>query len=255
MDTGIFFDIDGTLRDNDTSIVPQSAARALRRLRDAGYILGIATGRTIYEVEDNIRDLIDWDVFVCDSGQLVCGKNYEVIYVNFVPEPIVRKCVGIAAKMGKPLQLTTVEKVFLTGPLSESDFKLYCGYDVPVPVIEEYCGQPVMTVMVIGYPGYDFHEYRALEGVTTYPGLFDNIDLVPEGASKHSGIVKALEHLGLKNYIAFGDAVNDLEMLKNATVSVAMGGSVPEAAEAADYHTANVLDDGIEKACHALKLY
>ena len=48
--------------------------------------------------------------------------------------------------------------------------------------------------------------------------------------------------------IAFGDAENDLEMLKFAGIGVAMGNGEEQVKAQADYVTADVDDDGIAKA-------
>ena len=52
--------------------------------------------------------------------------------------------------------------------------------------------------------------------------------------------------------MAFGDAENDVEMLEYAAIGVAMGNGKEAAKTAADYVTASVEEDGIEKA---LKYY
>ena len=48
--------------------------------------------------------------------------------------------------------------------------------------------------------------------------------------------------------MAFGDGDNDIDMLKFAGIGVAMGNAGDAVKAAADYVTASVDDDGIEKA-------
>ena len=48
--------------------------------------------------------------------------------------------------------------------------------------------------------------------------------------------------------MSFGDAENDIDMLKAAEVGVAMGNGVDCVKEIADYVTSDVDDDGIGKA-------
>ena len=54
--------------------------------------------------------------------------------------------------------------------------------------------------------------------------------------------------------VAFGDGGNDIPMLKEAAVGVAMGNASDEVKKAADYVTDNVDDDGIRNALEHLKL-
>ena len=65
-----------------------------------------------------------------------------------------------------------------------------------------------------------------------------------------------IDRLGfdLKDVYAFGDGLNDLEMLKAVGTGVAMGNGVPEAKEIADYITTDVSENGIWNGLKNLKL-
>ena len=59
----------------------------------------------------------------------------------------------------------------------------------------------------------------------------------------------------LKNTIAFGDSMNDYEIVTTAGIGVAMGNGHPQLKAAADYVTAPIGEDGVYKACEALHLF
>lgn len=63
----VCFDIDGTLTDNATQIIPQSAVDAIRELRKNGHMAFINTGRTLVSIEKRIRD-IGFDGYICGCG-------------------------------------------------------------------------------------------------------------------------------------------------------------------------------------------
>ena len=99
--------------------------------------------------------------------------------------------------------------------------------------------------------------YRYLE--RNFQNLIHNekvVESVPHGFSKGSGIRKVCELFGipLSDTIAFGDSVNDLDMLETAGIGVAMGNGTDAAKQAADYVTTDMFDDGIWNACEALGL-
>ena len=74
-------------------------------------------------------------------------------------------------------------------------------------------------------------------------------EFVPKGFSKASGIEKTCELLGIEkeDTYAFGDSINDVEMLKHVQHGIAMGNGTKAAKEAADYITAPLHEDGIYK--------
>ena len=82
------------------------------------------------------------------------------------------------------------------------------------------------------------------------------MDIISEGGGKVFGIQKYLEYLDIRKeeIMAFGDAQNDVEMLQYAAIGVAMGNAKPEVQAIADYVTASVDDDGIEKALKHFEL-
>lgn len=62
-----FFDIDGTLTDRSTGQIVPSAAEAVRKLKEAGHFVSIATGRACYKAE-RFRRENGFDHMVCNGG-------------------------------------------------------------------------------------------------------------------------------------------------------------------------------------------
>ena len=74
--------------------------------------------------------------------------------------------------------------------------------------------------------------------------------------NKAYGIEKILNHLGAtkEDVIAFGDGLNDMEMLQLAEVGVAMGNGAPQLQEIANMVTSPIGEDGIYKGLKELGL-
>ena len=53
----VFFDIDDTLRVKETGFIPESIKDVFKQLREKGILTGIASGRGIFGVVPEIRDL------------------------------------------------------------------------------------------------------------------------------------------------------------------------------------------------------
>ncbi len=80
------------------------------------------------------------------------------------------------------------------------------------------------------------------------------VEMVPKGFNKGTGISEVCELLGesIENTFAFGDSINDKEMLLAAGVGVAMGDTYHDMSEFADYVTTSLDNNGI---FNALKHY
>ena len=76
-------------------------------------------------------------------------------------------------------------------------------------------------------------------------------DVIENGYSKAEGLKRLCEYYGvdLKDTYAFGDSMNDYEILVEAGTGIAMGNAREELKAAADYVTTAIGDDGIWNAC------
>jgi len=74
-----------------------------------------------------------------------------------------------------------------------------------------------------------------------------SVDVIPNGGSKAKGIEKITKRLGFPavQQYAFGDGLNDIEMLSIIKNSVAMGNAEEKVKKAAKYVTKSVEENGI----------
>lgn len=84
--------------------------------------------------------------------------------------------------------------------------------------------------------------------VTT--SLPDNVELNHRDAHKGAALRQLAEYLGIpmSATMALGDGLNDLTMLREAGLGVAMANACPEARAAADAETASCDEDGVARA-------
>ena len=82
----VFFDIDGTLIDEKTFQVPQSAIDAIHLAQANGHVLVVNTGRPNVAVDRIIKE-IGFDGFICGCGTYIEYKG-EVILHNTLSEEL-----------------------------------------------------------------------------------------------------------------------------------------------------------------------
>ncbi|KRG16020.1 hypothetical protein ACA30_03910 [Virgibacillus soli] len=241
----VFFDIDGTLLDENKEL-PQSTKEAIVSLQEKGVYTALATGRAPFMVEPLLKEL-GMESYVSFNGQFVMF-NGDVIYENPLDPKDLSKLESEARKKGHPIVY-----------MSRSTLKANVDYDQR---IEESLG-----TLHLAHPQFhtDFYWettiYQALlfvnkqeEAYTEDFTEFDfirwhenSVDVIPKGGSKAKGIQKLIEKLGfeMEDVYAFGDGLNDIEMLKTVGTGVAMGNALDKVKEVADVVTTNVNQDGI----------
>lgn len=249
----IFFDIDGTLFDHDKKI-PASAKEAIFKLKEDGHVVAIATGRAPFMFAD-LRKELGINSYVSYNGQYVVLEG-EVIYTNPLNTSSLVNLAEKALDNGHPV-------VFM----DHEDMKA----NVPE---HPYIKESIATLKIDHFPGYDpFYyknrelyqtlffcpegeekqyemEYKDFDFVRWHPV---SLDIVPKGGSKAKGIKKIVEKLGIpkERQYAFGDGLNDIEMLNTIENSVAMGNAKDVVKSASKYVTESVDHDGIY---HGLKM-
>ena len=121
--------------------------------------------------------------------------------------------------------------------------------------IEDIASLPVPRFMKL--ITYDWEQCRREEFIRRVSPWMDCIDrgdtmleLVLKGCSKAHGMEELLASLDVpkEHSFAIGDSTNDLPMFSVAGTGICMGNGMAELKAEADFVTATVLEDGIEKA-------
>ncbi len=242
----VFFDIDGTLV-NDEKVIPADAVAAIKQLKDHGVEPVIATGRAPYFIQPLLEQL-QIDSYVCLNGSYVVYKG-QPIFKHPIPKHILEKFVQTATA-NKHSLVYEGEHQFGTNAeadpfVAEAVLSLKVGLPEYNPDI--WKEQDIMQIFLHCESGEE-HLYDELRNDFNLIRWHKKaMDVLPLGVSKALGIKAMLEKLGLSmtDAAAFGDGLNDKEMLEAVGFGVAMGNSHPELLPFADYVTSHVDDRGI----------
>ena len=128
-------------------------------------------------------------------------------------------------------------------------------------VLQEKVGQ--VEKFSVMYPKVELRDeaWRAVlaacPDVEATTSLGSNIELNAPGVTKGSGLLALAEKLGLRRdqVMAVGDSGNDLSMIEDAGLGVAMGNATPEILAAADAVTADNNHDGVALAIEKYALH
>lgn len=257
----VFFDIDETLYVKNKAFVPQTVAPAIRALKAKGIIPAIATGRTRCAFPALINQLIEQEkieTFVTINGQYNSHQG-KLVTQYPIPKADIEHFIQF-------FQANNIEYAFIANEaVAVSDI---------TPRVKEAL-DPITTDYFIDKDYYQQHDIFQL--LAFYDSRQDtfiqqsnilgeaykvvrwhdfSVDLLAKSGSKARGIEDILQTLGLsvENAMAFGDGLNDIEMLSYVGFGVAMGNAHPTLKEIAKYVTTDIENAGIFTALTQLNI-
>jgi Cof subfamily protein (haloacid dehalogenase superfamily) len=245
----LFLDIDGTiLRPDDT--IEDSTKIAIAQVQERGMEVFLATGRPLHEVMDLAKEL-NVTSFIGYNGAYGIYKGKDLFKEAMNPKTV-KDFIKIANNNQHELVLYTKDKNVFT--------------NVNIPVVKEFIKKfhlhknetysPTMDYAVLGMTLIHLMEkdpelYKNNEGIhlsqVNIEGMLHCYDVIRDNVNKGIGIQFVLKHLGIdkKNAIAFGDGMNDKEMLMNVGEGFAMGNGHPDLFQYAKHKTTEVTNSGI----------
>ncbi|EIJ68995.1 Cof-type HAD-IIB family hydrolase [Pasteurella bettyae] len=247
----VFFDIDETLIMKFEDILPDTVLPAIRKLKQNGIIPAIATGRSRCSLPTKIKQLIaeePIELFVTMNGQLAVFKD-QTIEKHPIPTAKVQKLVDffdahnisyafvsdddVAVSEINPKQQSALDPI-LTDYIVDKDYFKHHEVFQLLPFYDESQDELVTNAGI-------------LDGLRVVRWDKDSVDLFDAEGSKARGIAAAIKKLGfqMENVMAFGDGLNDLEMLSTVGVGVAMGNAHEDLKKVANYVTDRIENDGI----------
>ena len=249
----VSFDFDMTLFDHATWSIPESAEESLRRLKENGHVVVIATGRDMdnYYSRPYLK-LMNADARIEQNGTKVIAGG-EVLLDHRMDRELVRRILSFCEERGYGAGFTVGDDDFYVTPeeVEKRDMKLFgvCGrkFRDPWRILE----MDVRTILFIGSDsgGEDIREHFPELSLMPF-AKEGGADIVEKEFNKSHGLKLLAEHYGvdMADTYAFGDSLNDIDMLRAAAVGIAMGNAYPAVKEAADDITDDIGRDGVRNA-------
>lgn len=252
----VALDIDGTILHEDGTLT-RPVADAVARVRDAGHLVTLATGRSWESTEPVLRELeLEPEYVVSANGAVTMRRDPAAPdgYRRDLVETFDARAVLEQLVMSLPDARFMVEdgngqRLYTEGM---SDWNLERAKQVP---FEDLARVPVTRVVVVS-PDHEPDDFirlidsLGLHQVSYAIGWTAWLDIAPDGVNKGTALERVRKILGVarERVLVAGDGRNDIEMFEWAGEggrAVAMGQAPPEVKAAATELTADVWDDGL----------
>ena len=252
-----FFDIDGTLVSFNTHRISELSKKAIKELKEKGIKVFIASGRTMFQL-DNL-DGLEFDGYITVNGGncfVMDNKDIKEIYRVSLDKNDLFTLRDYLDKDKFPCTVITSENLFINY-VDDVINMLYGMANVKVPQVvdfNDYITKNYEKILQMNiFVDEEKEKYlmnEVLKNCESSRWHFSFADVNPKSAGKDRGIDKIIEYYGidLSETIAFGDGGNDIGMVKHAAIGVAMGNATESVKKAADYITDDVDNDGVYKA-------
>lgn len=243
-------DLDGTLLNNQHQVSPHTR-RTLHHLTERGIRFIVATGRHHVDVR-GIRDALGLEIYlITANGAVVHDKQDLCIYNQTIPPELAQELVEIERLPDIALHvyqgdhwLVEAESPELLAYHQESGF----GYQ-----IVDLVAQPKQQINKIFYVGEHEDLLELEHRLLSYYGdrlsiAFSTptcLETMQKGVNKGNAVKAVLEQNGfqLNEAVAFGDGMNDLEMLTMVGHGVVMGNAHSRLKNALPTHPQTLTND------------
>lgn len=268
----VFFDIDGTLVSLKTHELPDSARKAIDRVRRAGVKTFFCTSRSSQFLASVMKLGLEMDGIVTLAGSHCLDKNLNDIHCHPMDPGDVARVFVYAQKTAQPVVGMAAHSLYIFMPEDPRvEFLFEVGGFTSKDITGEICELPVLTTD--GVVTEEVIDYVRSLGIMQVAGFFKAgeeekkvfglmphchserwherfIDIAGNEAGKGFGLRTMAAHFGIapEECMAVGDGKNDILMLEAAGVAVAMGNAAPELKAVADFVTADCDEDGVALA-------
>ena len=262
----IFLDVDGTLV---AAFKGPSAlvAEAVRGARENGHRVVLCTGRNMPIIGSDIMDIGFVGVIASAGSHVEVAGN--VLFDQLLAEEVIQECLSVFHAHGIYCRLETEEGIYSDPEMEalvktakadrrnselirmQQEFKSRLS----MQPYEKYPGRGAYKVCFTGTSMESIEQTKEILGdrfsyaVHAFASSKDffNGEIIPKEIGKGRGVELVRQYYGVdrSDTVAFGDSMNDYEMMEAVGVSVAMGNACDELKSMADRICEEVSEDGI----------
>jgi Cof subfamily protein (haloacid dehalogenase superfamily) len=256
----IVLDVDGTLVDRERRVSPDTL-RSLAAAQARGVRVTLATGRIYASALPYVQRIkADAPLILCNGARIQDPGSGSILYASHLPRAQAARGLRLTRQFGVHANLYLGEGIYIerASEVSRESARKDGVEQVPVGDLVRFLeAQPEdpVKILIIG-PGERLDAlaaaYRAGgSGAEDVPHLVRSeatyLEIQARGVTKGAGLLRVCEILTIppSAAMAFGDNLNDLEMIQAAGLGVAMGNAHADLKRAARVVAPSNDEDGV----------
>ena len=264
----IAYDLDGTLFD-DNKGVPEENRRVLTKAAERGIYIVPASGRLRVAMPEQVMDIKGTRYILTENGaQVIDTQTDAVLYSASIPYqtalsvfsyldtlPVIYDCFQDGWGYMAEENYAKIDE-FVDNPGIRDMIKWTRKQvkDLQETILERK--RPVQKMQLFFRTGSMDKSLFMQELAKRFPDLMvtaalsNNIEFNNRNANKAAGLKALCEvlEIPMEEVMAFGDGLNDITMLEEAGLGIAMGNALPEVKAVSDYVTIDNNDGGVAAA-------
>lgn len=257
----IVTDLDGTLMGRDHLTISERNRKALKNAAQKGIQIVIASGRTLSIMKDVIEQIWKLDYAIVSNGAgIIDISTKKEIYNNGLKYETLLNLTSLIEKYGggyeiyaegESYMLENSLDHFVNPELTDEFMRKLKKAIHPIQSVRELEHLQIEKINVLDVKEeekkslfLDLKDFNDIEMTSSMPG---NLEINGIGVHKGKALAALCKKFSIKNteVMAFGDGGNDVEMLRWAKRSYAMGNASNDAKEAAHFVTKTNGEDGL----------
>jgi len=255
----IVSDLDGTIKDTDQPIHPYTI-EVLTRLPELGIRVTLASGRSLASLKPYAEELKIKIPMVLANGCIIQSLDGTIHFREPMPVEVTRKILQITDRENSDLVVFSDDRLYFKNMTDNIDrifgklrnsVHVVGSWDAIEPILPE-----VNKFMIIDWQSQEHLAKlesifdRELEGQAEYLRTnINHLEVMPKGVNKATGLIHLAEvlHIRMDEILAFGDFENDVAMLAEVGLGVAVENACDIAKQNANLIVGSCADNGPAK--------
>ncbi|CDQ18600.1 hypothetical protein SAMN05192559_101788 [Halobacillus karajensis] len=230
----IALDLDGTLVNHDGEVSEANSA-AVRKAKEKGIHVVLSTGRSLSRCRNIAESLGRSSYIVTINGGEIYDHEFNLVEQNKLAHNHIERLWELKEEHGLYFWSSTVQGLYNTQNPFEKEIADYDWLKFGFDIEDDEVRQVILD---------ELNESAELEVTNSSP---TNIEINPSGVNKAAALLKVCQWLDLEmnQVMAVGDSMNDIAMIHEAGLGVAMGNAQEPVKKEADFVTASNEEDGV----------